>query len=59
MPKRALRRFPVLVEYDEAGELVGLTILNGTSAKKRRGIVASGEVKTKSNRRPRPPLIPP
>jgi hypothetical protein len=36
LPKRALKRFPILVEYDTRGELVGMTVFRPTSPGRRR-----------------------
>jgi hypothetical protein len=36
LPKRALKRFPILVEYDARGELVGVTIFRPIPLGRRR-----------------------
>lgn len=36
LPKRALKRFPILVEYDARGDLVGLTIFRPVPPERRR-----------------------
>ena len=39
LPKRALKRFPILVEYDARGKLVGVTIFRPIPLKRRRKTV--------------------
>jgi hypothetical protein len=36
LPKRALKRFPILIEYDERGGLVGVTVFKPAARSRRR-----------------------
>lgn len=50
LPKRALKRFPILVEYDARGELVGVTIFRPTPPKRRRKMAQQADPRKEAPR---------
>lgn len=51
LPKRVLKRFPLLIEYDDRGRMVGVTIFRADPARRRRAAMAKHRTTRK------PPVI--